>query len=204
MTAGGDQHRRRAATWWRRNRVWLVLVPVAVVAGLGASSYRLQDFWWEADLRHRLAHAAPGDPARYTDSYEDPFTFETVTTDFRVRLEGLSPATLVPRWNDDPLPVPEGSDGYRVTLAFERAGESNLYGCQVILVDTDGNRYGDGDPFRQMPQCHPAGDDGSVELETPRTPWSAAPVVVTAAGAEITQVWVTMDGSNRYVSLEVP
>lgn len=68
-----------------------------------------------------------------------------------------------------------------------------------MLVDAEGNRYGDGvDPFTTPDPCARSEDEVAEE-------WEIAPTVLAADDAEINEVWVTfLFPSREYVALRVP
>lgn len=179
-------------TWWRRNGLWLVALPCAVAAMLAASSSRVETFWWQSGLHHELDHAAPGGAATYRGTFTD-IDGVVISQEATLRVLGIAPA-------DNTLEgdlVPTGSAAYRVDLELSAPADTDLAGCDVILVSADGARYGDGlfDP------CVPEDDD----LETVRPPsdtWEASTVVLTDAEAEPVEVWVAFIGWS-YVRLDL-
>lgn len=198
--------RIRRREWWARNRWGVILLPVALALALLAASDRVADFWWSNDLRVETGRASMGETARLegVTVYQDVDLaageeYEDLTTTMGVSLEGLERVLSVPSSFDE-MPVPEGSDAYRVRLRLS-ADEPVTTDCSVILVDAGGARYGDGsDPLSQYSFCTRFDNQGGSD-SSPSGEWTVDPVILTAAGAEIDHVLVTYDGV-RYVRLD--
>lgn len=179
-------------TWWRRNGLWLVALPCAVAAMLAASSSRVETFWWQSGLHHELDHATTGDAATYQDTFTDLEGVE-ISQEATVRVVDVVPA-------DSTLEgdlVPTGSAAYRVDLEFSAPADTDLAGCDVILMGADGARYGD----RLFDPCVPE-DDDVLTVRPPSDTWEASTVVVTDAEAELDEVWVAFIGWS-YVRLDL-
>ena len=99
--------------WWRENRLWVSVLPLALAALLLASSYNVKGFWYVNGLHDRIGSADPGDFASATDHYED--TVGPTSRTFRVRLTGVEEAPLYPFEEDEedeedgPRPPPTAS-----------------------------------------------------------------------------------------------
>ncbi len=204
-------------SWLRRNRWGLVSLPVVAVLAVGANAYRLGDYWWDRDLRTATVGEA-GELVSYTDEYDD--ALGTTSRSFRVRVGELAPTrSTTSTLGDEPVVVPEGAQALVVPLRFEADPDQSLYGCNLALEDTDGNRYVfdysmtgvEQDPFPCLPFEQPGprpplfeGDTRAVvEGEERPESWSTRPVVVVPEGVRISRVllwWETPD----YLALQVP
>lgn len=201
--------------WWRENRFWLPAVPVALVAALHASAYQS----WRAEVHDagpndRVAAAAAGEDARFSEDYEDAVgpTSRTLT----VRLDRLEVVDTYPfEAFEDPAPPPEGLQVVAAHLDWSAEPDQVVRSCTVALVDGDGRRY---EPLPGTIQdlCVNYGQEGPsdpVNADTergqldpgsePRPPqWSTAPRFLVPEGREITRVlvWWTLP---RYAELSV-
>lgn len=191
--------RRAERTWLRSNRWWLAGLPLAVVAMVAASSYQVRTFWWSTGLHHTVASAEPGRAVTATLDYADSVgpTSRTLTAS-AVGIETVDevPSTLV-----DAPPVPDGSRAVAVTLDLSADPDQSLVGCQLLLVDDEGRRYGIPDDSGQDSPCVPAGQEGPSRpisatdrrgevLEGHDRPgsWTVAPVFLVPDDATITTV----------------
>jgi hypothetical protein len=189
--------------WWRRNLGWLLMLPVAAALLAAAASYRVVNVYLEQPLRERVAEAAPGEPVEVIQEYED-LANDVQHREFTVELTELEELDEIPRDFGDPEPLPEGAAAYAVHLGFEAPLDSDLAGCDIVLVDVEGNRYGDGvDPFALPDPCERGAGDVAGAKDLPEE-WKIAPTVLAADDAEINEVWVTFLFPRReYVALRV-
>jgi hypothetical protein len=190
------------AGWWRTNRWWLPVLPVALVAMVVASSSNVREFWWETGLHHELASARPGEPVRVTDPYEDALGPTSRT--FTVSLAGLEERPVFPY--DDAAGERAPADGLRAVAArldWEAEPDQVLELCQVSLLDSEGRRYDLLPDTDQAPACVPEGrggpvtalsgtqERGTVPKGQDRPPtWSTEPVFLVPTDAEVTRVLV--------------
>lgn len=124
-------------TWWRRERLSLVLLPLALVAAIAASSSRVHDFWWAQGFRSEAPVSAAG-IATVDLTYDDGFLTYPIRAE--VSLGSATPVTELPG-ADAPVRVPTGSRLWLVDLAWTADPDVVLTGCSVALVDRDGRRY---------------------------------------------------------------
>jgi len=195
-------------TWLRRNRTALLLLPIAVITAVLASSSRIDDYWWSKGL-HDRADVSSG-VAHFKDEYDDGYLSYPIAAD--ISLTSVEPVTTIESslGNPEPVTVPEGGMLWRVSLAFQADPDVVLWGCKLAIVDSKGTRY-DSEPrqFRTLGAtpihtCVP--DDtpgpkpkvGSVakpaiaEGESPRPPaYGTVAYVVTPEGVkpESVRVW---------------
>lgn len=178
--------------WWRRNIVWLVAIPFVLALLAVASSYRIWILWDEQPLRHLAAEAAPGEPLVFDQDY--------VGIDGAERREGtvevveIEELDAIPdEYGGDPTPLPEGSELHQVTLRFEAPPTADLDRCDVMLVDADGDRYGEGaDETESISACS-RGDDLPENPEKWPTEWDVVASVLTPEGVDLTQVWLSFE-----------
>ncbi|RLV51129.1 hypothetical protein D9V37_04210 [Nocardioides mangrovicus] len=200
--------------WWRANRLWLPLVPVALVAMLAAASYHVKTFWFDDGLHRTLVTAKPGHVAAVDIPYED--TAGKTAYRFRVRVDKVTPTTTYLDSLGDRTRVQAGVSAYRVRLGFSADPSVALSGCQLTVVDAAGHQYDvNGLPVSQT-LCVPDGHEGpspalykgakrgAVEKghQRPRT-WTTSPVVLVPTGARPVEVRVWFARPD-YVSLRLP
>lgn len=155
-------------TWWRRNKVAVLLLPALLVLTTAATSSRVVEYWLETGPHHALP-AEAGTPYAYSGSYVDALgehpreltvvISEPVRDTQLRRIPGLEPEE-VPTW-------PQNSTVWRVDLTWTVDPQLPLGGCMLSLVGTDGSettyRTGTlgvvGAPFDV---CEPVGFTGSV------------------------------------------
>ena len=201
----------------RANRWWLPVVPIALVAMLAASSYRVKTFWWESGLHHEAATASVGRYVHVVDDFGDQLGPTRRTYD--VRADGIEQLDTIPTdYGSDTGPVPAGVTAWRVDLAWRAKPDQDLQGCRVLLVDADGARYGgdENDPLQQVYPCVPEdrpgpssplvkGDvRGKVEPGKDRpAEWRTHPIVLARKGVTPRAVWITFSAPD-YVVLPLP
>lgn len=179
--------------WFRRNRWWLVALPVAVALVLVASAYRLKPYWWDAPDGQRVrATAEVGDWLRWTSTAEE--FGQIYEYDFRVRLLAVEPVEDEVTLDYESVPVPDGSDAWSVEIEVEPLKPMETVPCSLVLVATDGERFGGRGRQSQLP-CF-----GAQDGETGRDArFTTTTVIVGAEGAELTEVWLTMADPERLV-----
>ncbi|SEC82249.1 hypothetical protein SAMN04489844_3059 [Nocardioides exalbidus] len=199
--------------WWRRNRWWLPVVPLALAAMLAASSIRLGTFWWEADYHRATQEVAAGEWADVRDGGTDALgDFER---HFRVRLDALTEVErFAPPESSAVQELPPGTRAVAAHLEFEADPEEPLAGCTVVLVGSDGVLYGGdtSDAYDQSSQCVPADRPGPLlallGTETERTTapgeerpeqWTTAPVMVVPDDARIIAVQIRYEPPDYLV-----
>lgn len=141
------EHRR---TWWRRNRWGLVALPVVLVLALAAGSSRVHDYWWVRGF-HQPAPVTSG-VASLVDEYDDGRLSYPIEA--RYSIASFGPADEVTLRRGEPLPA--GVRAWRLELAVEADPDMVLSGCQLAVVDAEGNRH--------------TADDSGLDLETPSSP----------------------------------
>jgi hypothetical protein len=202
----------------RRNRWGLLALPVAAVLAVGVNSQRLQDYWWDRDLRHAAATGGQNEWVTWSDSFSDA-TGEATRT-FRVKVTGAEPTDIAEAASEpEELELPSDVTGMRIEMEFEAAPDQVLFGCRLALLDDDGNRYvyrpGLGgvmqDSWPCVPGDHPgpqpsinAGEPRKVLLAGGERPpqWRTRPVVVVPRNAKITQVLLWWEQPD-YLAVEL-
>ncbi|WP_129784241.1 hypothetical protein [Promicromonospora panici] len=200
---------RPRRSWGRRNAVWLVLLPIAIVVAAGASSFRVWAFWWPVGLHQEVDRVALGEPAHLAGEYYDmgfdvPERAETTVlreVDATVTSVEQVDALPAPSYGD-PVAVPEGSVVYEVQVHFVAEPQTDLSGCQIALVAEDGTRYGESttDALGSSNRCSTPDAEGFVS-EQPE--WDVTSFVLADPDAEITQVRLAF-GGPEYVTFELP
>ncbi|WP_205471579.1 hypothetical protein [Nocardioides sp. SYSU D00038] len=188
-------------TWWRRNRVWLALLPVVLLALGAAASYRVADYWWNVEPHEVIARGEPGRALTFTDDYEDALgeTSRTLT----VEVVDVAELDAVPvRRLDDPVPLSDDARVVRVTMDWEADPDQGLRGCTVALRDSRGRTHRLSSAGLRFASCLPSEGGGplvpsavddaagrSVPDGEERLPaWRTRPVFVVPQDAEITEV----------------
>ncbi|GGB96050.1 hypothetical protein [Cellulomonas carbonis] len=185
--------RRARGTWWARNRLGVVGLPVALLAALAASSERIPTYLWPSGL-----HAPQRAPAGEWLDFADDYTADGLehTRAVRVRVDSVEPAPA--GWTTQELP--DGTVGVQVRLTLSAAPDVPLVGCTLALRGADGTRY-DHLPGAVADQgfspCVPSdapgpmvGLDGSVTpSDAPRpATWTTSPVVLVPEGTDPSEV----------------
>lgn len=200
-------------SWVRRNRWWLLALPLALAAVVAASAYNAKVFWFDSGLHHRIAGAEPGEFVSVTDDYSDPYGDTSRT--LRVRLRDVGTITTYPT-RDGRLAPPDGLDAVVVRLDFEADPDETLNFCNLAVLDDDGRRYEVPDPVGQPTPCLPSGRGGPVlpltedvprgyvEPGSERPPtWQSWPIVLMPEGARVDRVLIWWDYPD-YVELPAP
>ncbi|WP_454851979.1 hypothetical protein [Promicromonospora soli] len=201
---------RPRRSWGRRNAVWLVLLPIAIVVAAGASSFRVWAFWWPVGLHQEVDRVAIGEPAHLAGEYYDAFGLDvperantTVLREVDATVTGVEQVDELPAPSyGDPVPVPEGSIVYEVKVHFVAEPQTDLSGCQIALVAEDGTRYGESttDVLGNSNRCSTPDAAGFVSEEPE---WDVTSYVLADPDAEITQVRLAF-GGPEYVTFDLP
>ncbi|GAB2504472.1 hypothetical protein GCM10027063_49680 [Promicromonospora xylanilytica] len=199
----------RRAGWWRRNGLWLVLLPVAVVVAAGASSFRVWAYWWPVGLHHEVDRVTVGEPAHLAGEYYDlgldvpERANTTVLREIDATVTGIERVDqLPPPSYGDPVVIPDGSVAYEVQVHFAAEPQTDVSLCQIILVGEDGTRYGESgtDVLGSSNRCSTPDAEGFVSEEPE---WDVSSYVLADPDAEITQVRLGF-GGPEYVTVELP
>jgi hypothetical protein len=199
----------RRTGWWRRNAVWLVLLPVAVLTAAGASSFRVWAYWWPMGLHHEVDRVSLDEPAHLAGEYYDlgfdvPERANThVLREIDATVTHVEQVTeLPPPSYGDPVPIPEGSVAYEVGLHLAAEPRTDLSLCQIVLVGEDGTRYGESstDVLGSSNRCSLPDAEGFVS-EQPE--WDVTSFVLADPDVAITQVRLAF-GGPEYVTFELP
>lgn len=206
------------SAWWRRNRWWLLAIPLALALMAASSSYRFATQLNDGRFSEEIARAAPGETIEVEDYGEDEVgRFER---DFTVRFRKVLPADhlLAALSYDEITAPPAGMSAFAIGLDFTADPDTIMGNCEVVLIGADGQVYGGGvfDPLGQVLPCLPDGREGPLEEyldKVERTPaeegterpeqWTVWPVVLISAGVQIVEVQLRFE-APRYVALEVP
>jgi hypothetical protein len=122
-------------SWLRRNRWGLLALPVTAALAVGANAQRLQDYWWDKDLRLAGATGSQGEWVEWSDSFSDAAGDGTRT--FRVKVTGSESIDAAgPSAESADLELPSDLTGWRVTMDFEAAPDQVLFGAGWHLSTT--------------------------------------------------------------------
>ena len=124
-------------SWWRRQRLAVLLLPIIVVGASAASGMYVNEYWWKRGFHDAVPVSAQG-WATISDEYDDGFVKYPIRA--KVRLEGLDKVTELPG-AFKPAVLPTGAALWEVRLAWDAAPDVSLFGCQVALFDRAGARY---------------------------------------------------------------
>lgn len=130
----------RLSTWWRRQRLAVMLLPLILMAAVAASSMYVHDYWWVRGF-HSAAPVAADGSVTISDEYDDGYLRYPIRA--TVRLEGAERVTELPG-AFKPMELPSGAALWEVRLAWDADPDVSLSGCQVALLDRDGSRFDSG------------------------------------------------------------
>lgn len=199
----------RPRGWWRRNAVWLVLLPLALAVATGASSFRVWAYWWPDGLHYESQRVALGEPAHLEDEYFDmgydvPERADTwVVREIDATVTGVEQVDELPAPEYGmPVPIPEGSVAYEVRVHFAAEPQTDLSLCQIALVADDGTRYGESTPdlLGNNKPCSTPDAEGFVS-EQPE--WDASSFMLVDPDATITEARLSFGGPD-YLTVELP
>ena len=217
--AGSGTVLRSRRSWLRRNRVGLVLLPIALVAALAGNAERLQTLWWEEGL-HAPQRPDSSGVVSFVDAYDDGHHAWPIRP--RLSLVSVARVDSLPGSDGRPRPVtlPTGAVLHKVTLHVEADPNMILTGCTLALADAGGTRWETGsrafdvdasEPFspctpddRPGPGWLPKDEQPVVEAAEVRpASYDVASYVVTPADARPREVWVWWD-EPRFAALPIP
>ncbi|MET0931107.1 MAG: hypothetical protein ABWX74_16420 [Aeromicrobium sp.] len=124
-------------TWWRRERLAILLLPVIVVAVVVLTGSRVDEFWWQRGFHEQAPRDAQG-VASIEDEFDDGYLSYPIRAD--ISLVSAEPVTELPGAFAQ-AKVPTGAQLWEVRLRWEADPDVSLTGCTIALVDGDGNRY---------------------------------------------------------------
>ena len=122
--------------WWRRNRVALVVAPLALVLAAAGNAARLDDYWWSRDL-HQAVPADDTGTVEIRTAYDDgtlrypiaaDVSLTSVTRVTSVTVDGRSRAVILP--DDGAL--------WEVVMHWTADPAIVLSGCQIGIEGVDG------------------------------------------------------------------
>lgn len=197
--------------WWRRNRGWLLAVPLAIAVFVIGSASRLHEFWWAAGPHEQVASGRLGEVIAV--EINGAPRFDEPPKQFQLALTALEDdAAWIDSFTEEPVVPPDGVRAVAARLDFADAEPADLASCTVALLDADGNRYlvDDGNTDH-IYQCVPEevsellGDQETGDDVRLPASWSTAPVFLVPEDARITTLQLYWETAlPEYVELELP
>lgn len=203
----------------RPSRWWMAAVPVAVVAMLAASGYRVPVFWYQSGQHHEIAD---GDAGRWVEVGERTSDAHgDLTRRYSVRLDGLGGAGSEYVADFDEFTLPEGMVARTVRLDFRAAPDQVLKACALTLVDDRGRQYRVGHVLDGIgpkttvcvPEDTPGPSLAVLESmargalppeEQPRPgEWSVEPAIAVPEDARFVELRISFEDPD-YVTLRLP
>lgn len=203
----------------RPSRWWVAAVPLAVVAMLVASGYRVPVFWYQSGQHHEIADGEAGRWVEVSEQTSD--AHGDLTRRYSVRLAGLGGADREYVADVDEFTLPEGMVARRVRLDFRAAPDQVLKACALTLVDDRGRRYRVGHAFDgigpKTTVCVPEDSPGPSlavlssmrrgalpDDEAPRpAEWSVEPAIAVPEDARFVELRISFEDPD-YVTLRLP
>ncbi len=126
--------------WWERNKWGLILLPVAIIVAVAASSWAMVTFWY-GDGPHDVTAAKVGESVDFRQDWQD-FNGKH-TREVTVTVTGIAPTTVVENYDgeDEEAVTPGGTTLWRVSMDLSADPEQILVGCHVDVIDTEGREF---------------------------------------------------------------
>lgn len=204
------------ASWWRRERRALVLLPIAVIAVLVCTASRLDDYWWSRGF-HEKASTDQG-WTQIDDTFDDGYLTYPIRA--QVRMDSVRAVDEVPG-SYFGTKVAKGGQLWEVKLRWKASPAMALRGCRLAIFDSEGVQYDagssgwDAGSTGYKDKCVPdetpgprpeVGSKAAPKLpddEEPRpAAWTSTAYVLTKAGItpSSVRIWYALP---RYAELEV-
>lgn len=203
----------------RPSRWWMAAVPVAVVAMLAASGYRVPVFWYQSGQHHEIADGDAGAwvavSERTSDAHGD------LVRRYSVRLDGLGEAGTEYEAGFDEFTLTDGMVARTVRLDFRAEPDQVLKACALTLVDDRGRQYRVGHVLDgigpKTTVCVPEETPGpglavlqsmtrgALAPEEPPRPaeWSVSPAIAVPEDARFVELRISFEDPD-YVTLRLP
>lgn len=157
-------------SWWSRNRWGIILLPVAIVAALAASSARVVLFWWPYGP-HEVTRGVVGHPVEFTEGWIDLAGHHDRSLSLTITdVDQVSAMTSETRGTVE-VTTPPGTVLWAVTMHVDADPDQVLWGCHLAVLDREGrsfdNDFGRGiEPSYQVksPPCTPDGAIGPMPV----------------------------------------
>lgn len=177
----------RRSGWLRRNRWWLLTLPVALGLALASAAYRVNDFWYENGW-HRVD--ATVDQGKFVTTHATVYSFDEKPkpTDLRVRLASVRRGGGLQDDLGSGLDMPPNVVGVQLRLDFQAVKGQPAPYCTVFVVDAHGNRYSVSSADGGTNPC-PQPGFMSGDTNAPKR-WSRAVVAAVPKHATVEYVWV--------------
>lgn len=173
--------------WLRRNRWWLLALPVALALAAASAAYRVNDFWWQNGW-HRAVTTV--DQGEFVTTRATVYSFDEKPkpVDLRVRLASVTRTNEMRNWLGEPLPLPGSAVGVRLQLDFQAVKGKPAPYCTVFVVDSDGNRYEVEELDSGSNPCPPPGV--SPDAATAPSTWSRTVAAAVPKRTKVAHVWL--------------
>ncbi|GAA4113976.1 hypothetical protein GCM10022415_09600 [Knoellia locipacati] len=198
----------------------MAAAPVAAVAMLAASGYRVPVFWYQSGQHHEIADGDAQEwvavSERTSDAHGD------LTRRYSVRLAGLGgESTAYEAGFGDEFTLADGMVARQVRLDFRADPDQPLKNCALTLVDDRGREYRVGHSFdaigERITNCVPEETPGPSltvfpsekrgtlprgELPRPEE-WSVSPAIAAPKDARFVELRISFEDPD-YVTLRLP
>jgi len=197
----------------------MAAAPVAIVAMLAASGYRVPVFWYQSGQHHEIADGDADAWVAVTEQTSD--AHGDFTRRYSVRLAGLGGADPAYESLSDEFTLADGMVARTVDLDFRAEPGQPLKNCALTLVDDRGRQYRVGHVFDAIGQrvtvCVPDKTPGpsvpifesekrgalpEKELPRPRE-WSVSPAIAVPTDARFVELRISFENPD-YVTLRLP
>lgn len=127
-------------TWLRRNRWGLILLPVALLLAVAASSSRLVHFWLPY-VASDVTTGGVGEKVHLSQEWLDRLGRHQRDVD--VTITGVERTDVIRDWDGEDVPGegPKGTTLWRVSMTLAAEPDQVLRGCVVEIEDTQGRRF---------------------------------------------------------------
>jgi len=174
-------------SWARRNRWWLIALPIALVLAVGSAAYRVNDLWYANGWHHELATV---DQGRFSSTKHTVYGFDEKpkSVGLRMRLASVTGTDAMYDGLGESLPLPTGMSGVKLRLDFRAMGGKPAPHCTVYILDSAGNRYEVEELDGGSNPCPPPG--GSPDDPNAPPSWTRTVSAALPRSATVTDVWV--------------
>jgi hypothetical protein len=198
----------------------MAAAPVAILAMLAASGYRVPVFWYQSGQHQEIADGEAHEWVAVAEQTSD--AHGDLTRRYSVRLAGLGGAdTAYEAEFGDEFTLTDAMVARTVKLDFRAAPDQSLKNCALTLVDDQGRQYRVGHvldgigpkttvcvpeetPGPSLPifRTEVRGRLADKELPRPRE-WSVSPAIAVPEDARFVELRISFENPD-YVTLRLP